>query len=227
MNVPHPIRVLIADDHKMIRIGVRDLLSAAADILLVGEAATAQETIDGTARWQPHVVLLDIRLPKQSGLEVCRVLKSKFPEVRVLLLTAFLDEQLVFQAIAAGADGYLLKHIEDADLAAAIRKVAAGEAVLDSQATRALLHNIQANATPLSRVTLQERRILALVAAGLTNKEIGLRINLAEKTVRNYLTVAMEKLGVKRRSEAAVLYAQNAGETMLLTAAASPSVMEP
>lgn len=208
----HPIRVLLVDDHRVVRIGLRTLLQDTPDIRVEGEAADGATALVEAARLKPHVVMLDIRLPDQDGFEVCRQLKDLDPGIRVLMLTSVADDHLILQAITAGADGYLLKSIEDVDVPEAIRTVASGGSMLDPMLTRRLMDELSKNGAKaddrLQCLSPQEHRVLELVALGKTNKEIALDLHLSDKTVRNYLSTVFEKLQVTRRSEAAALYVQ-------------------
>jgi two-component system response regulator DevR len=206
------IKVLIVDDHRVVRVGLKTVLSDSPRIRVVGEAASVKNGVSEALRLRPDVALLDIRLPDGTGFDASRKIKAAIPSVRVLMLTSYVDDKLVLEAIAAGADGYLLKQVEDQDIAAAIEKVAAGGAVLDPIATRHVVRSMQngqkgvCSTTPLEQLSLQERRILSLVSSGKTNKEIGIALRLGEKTVRNYLSTVFEKLQVTRRSEAAAWF---------------------
>jgi two-component system response regulator DevR len=205
------IRVLIVDDHKMVRMGLRELLAEAGDIDIVGEAGTAAEGTTETARLGPDVVLLDYKLPDGDGAEACARLKARRPALRVIMLTSFLDERVVTAAIASGVDGYVLKEIDGPDLAIAIRKVHGGGAFLDPRVTRQVIDRIKTRPDPLAILSSQERRILSLVAEGKTNKEIGVELGLSDKTVRNYFTGVLAKLGMARRSEAIAFFVRQAG----------------
>ena len=206
------IRVLLVDDHRVVRIGLRALLEDTHDIRVEGEAADGATALAEAVRLKPQVVILDIRLPDQDGFEVCRQLKDRDPAIRVLMLTSVADDRVILQAITAGADGYLLKAIEDADVPEAIRTVASGGSMLDPILTRKLMDQLSHTGVkvidPLQELSPQERRVLELVAVGKTNKEIASDLHLSEKTVRNYLSTVFGKLRVTRRSEAAVIYAQ-------------------
>lgn len=210
MNEP-VIRVLIVDDHKMVRMGLRELLAEAGDIDIVGEAGTVAEGAAETARLGPDVVLLDYKLPDGDGAEACARLKARRPAPRVIMLTSFLDERVVTTAIASGVDGYVLKEIDGPDLAIAIRKVHGGGAFLDPRVTRQVIDRIKTRPDPLTILSPQERRILSLVAEGKTNKEIGVELGLSDKTVRNYFTGVLGKLGFARRSEAIAYFVRQTG----------------
>jgi DNA-binding NarL/FixJ family response regulator len=209
-----PVRVLMIDDSSIIRLGLRAALEDRRDITIVGEAGTAAAGVAAAEALKPDVILLDLRLPDQTGLEACRAILRKRPDARVLFLTSSTDERNVHEAIAAGAKGYLLKESDSEALANAIVRVAAGNSVLDPTLTNHVLNLMknppsQRPAGKLALLSAQERRVLALLAEGLTNKEIGLRLTLTEKTVKNYLSTVFDKLGVTRRTQAAALYMQS------------------
>lgn len=206
-----PIRLLLVDDHEVVRLGLRTLFRHRGGVEVVGEAATAAEAVAEAARLSPDVVLLDVRLPDGSGVEACREIRAANPAVRVLFLTSYADQEAVLSTILAGADGYLLKNIESESLLQAIRKVAAGQSVLDPAVTQPVLARMQAAVQqpppePGEALSPQEARVLALVAEGRTNKEIAVALDLSEKTVKNYLHHVFQKLKVTRRSQAAALY---------------------
>lgn len=205
------IRVLLVDDHKMVRMGLRELLTEAGDIVIVGEAATAAEALLEAARLTPDLVLLDYRLPDGNGVDTCARLKARSPAPRVLMLTSSLEPNVISAAISSGVDGYVLKEIDGPDLAVAIRKIHAGGAFLDPHVARQVIEQIKLRPDPLTILSTQERRILALVAEGKTNKEIALELGLSDKTVRNYFTGVLGKLGVGRRSEAIALFVRQNG----------------
>jgi len=222
MNPPDPksIRLLIVDDHKVVRLGLHTLLSRHNGIEVVGEAGTSEAAVEQTARLGPDVVLMDVRLPDGNGFEACRQIRRAQPDTRVLFLTSFADEEIVLESIDAGGDGYLLKEIDEENLVQAIRNVAAGRSILDPAVTRRVLERVKNadthSGTPsmnrLGSLSPQERRVLALVAEGQTNKEIGLALGLSDKTVKNYLSNIMEKLQVTRRSQAAAYFVQHSGK---------------
>jgi len=219
MNQPESksMRLLIVDDHKVVRLGLHTLLSRHDGIEVVGEAGTSAAAVEQTARLKPDVVLMDVRLPDGNGFEACRQIRKVQPETRVLFLTSFADEEIVLQSIDAGGDGYLLKEIDEEYLVQAIRNVAAGRSILDPAITRRVLERVKNtdthSGTPstnkLGSLSPQERRVLALVAEGKTNKEIGQALGLSDKTVKNYLSNIMEKLQVTRRSQAAAYFVQH------------------
>jgi two-component system, NarL family, response regulator DevR len=205
------IRLLIVDDHLITRVGLRTLLQSCPQLEIVGEASSVVETLEAVDRLNPDVLLLDLRLAGGSGIEVCQRLQHRGLATRILVLTSYADDELIFDAIAAGADGYLLKEIDTEKLIQAIQDVAAGKSVLDPAVTRRVMNRAQHPASPaaqnkLDMLSAQERRVVALVAAGKTNREIGLEMGLSEKTVKNYLSNAMEKLNVARRSHAAAFF---------------------
>src|SRR5712671_3527285 len=180
---PEPIRLLVVDDHKVVRLGLHTLLNRHAGIEVVGEAGTVAVAVAETARLQPSVVLMDVRVPDGDGFEACRQIRKSHPEVRVLFLTSYADEEIVLKSIDAGADGYLLKEIDEDNLVRAIRNVAAGQSILDPAVTRQVLARVKNPDTAstkdeLESLSVQERRVLALVAEGKTNKEIGLALGL-------------------------------------------------
>jgi two-component system response regulator DevR len=206
-----PIRLLVVDDHQVTRLGLCTLLGACPRFEIVGEAGSVAETLDAVTRLKPDLILLDVRLPDGSGIEVCQRLQRMDLEVKVVVLTSFADDDLVFDAIAAGADGYLLKEIHGDNLIQAIQDVAAGKSILDPAVTRRVMSRVRNPASPtmqnkLDLLSAQERRVVALVAEGMTNKEIGTEMGLSDKTVKNYLSNAMEKLNLTRRSQAAALF---------------------
>ncbi len=207
------LRLVMVDDSEVVRMGLRSLLDAEASIEIVGEAGNVARAVEVCARTKPDVVLLDIRLPDGTGIEACRQILARAPELRVLILTSVVDDVLVGEAIRAGAQGYLLKEIDGQGLVRAIFDVAAGRSILDPAATAKVMQLVKSEASGGARDLLaglspQERRVLALVAQGCTNKEAGLALGLTEKTVKNYLGTVFEKLHVNRRSQAAALYAQ-------------------
>jgi two-component system, NarL family, response regulator DevR len=206
-----PIRVFLVDDHEMVRRGVRDLLEEEPDLVVVGDAATAAEAVTAITALVPDVALLDARLPDGHGVDVCRDVRSVHPEIACLMFTSYDDEDAIMAAIMAGAAGYLLKQIRGVDLVDAVRRVAAGQSLLDPAVTRTVLARLRAGdlrpPDPLGALSDQERRVLELISDGLTNREIGERLYLAEKTVKNYVSSLLAKLGLGRRGQAAALAA--------------------
>ena len=210
----NPVRVLIVDDHEVVRVGLRTLLSRVESIQVVGEAATASEGIEKTRSLTPNVVLLDVRLGESNGFDVCREVQKLEGDIRVLVLTSFADDNIVVEAISAGADGYLLKEVNRDGLVDAIVKVASGQSVLDPAVTGRVFGKVQSlMANPMSnKLTLlsaQERRVLALVAEGKTNKEIAAAMGLSDKTIKNYFSNILDKLQMTRRSQAAAYFVQH------------------
>lgn len=205
------IRVLIVDDHPVVRMGLRVITEVDPEIIVTGEAASAAEAILAVRQHRPDVVLLDVRLPDRSGLDVCREIKSQPSAPRVLFLTSFADNTLVLAAMQAGGDGYLLKDNEPRDIVAAIRTVLGGSRMFDPIVARAVDRELKSvlpkqPTDPLEELSEQERRVIAAVADGKTDKEIAAALGLQPKTVRNYLGRAFEKLGVNSRTQAAVLF---------------------
>ncbi|HKN37492.1 MAG TPA: response regulator transcription factor [Acidimicrobiia bacterium] len=211
------VRVLILDDHELVRIGLRRLIEEHDDLVLVGEASSAAEALGLLATVRADVAVLDVRLPDAGGVEVCREVRSRHPEVQCLMLTAAADESTLFGAIMAGAAGYVLKQSAGTTLIDAIRSVARGESQLDPSVTRPILDRLRSGSQDdelLHRLTPQERRILNMIAEGRTNREIAERMYLAEKTVKNYVSSMLTKLGMQRRSQAAA-YAARLGDRIL------------
>jgi two-component system response regulator DevR len=215
-----PISILIVDDSELVRTGLKTLLEAHAKtggalLRIVGEAFSVATAVAEAARLQPDVVLLDIRLPDGSGLEACRKILAHDPERKILILTSVIDDNLVYDAMSSGAHGYLLKEINAQGLCQAILDVAAGKFILDPTVTTRVLNMIRGGSNPpqeaskLAILSAQERRVLALVAEGKTNKEIAEQMELSDKTVKNYLSNIFEKLQISRRSQAAVLYSES------------------
>jgi two-component system response regulator DevR len=205
------VRVFLLDDHEVVRRGVRDLIESHDGFDVVGEAGTAKEALARIPPTAPDVAIIDMQLPDGNGVEVCREVRSANAGVQCLILTSFADDEALFDAIMAGAAGYLLKQIKGTDLVDAIRRVASGQSLLDPQLTARALHRLREGPEEderLARLTDQERRILDLIAEGLTNRQIAERIFLAEKTVKNYVSNMLGKLGMERRTEAAVFAAR-------------------
>jgi two-component system, NarL family, response regulator DevR len=202
-------RVFLLDDHEVVRRGLRDLLESEDDLEIVGEAGTAEEAYGRIPATSPNVAVLDVRLPDGDGIEVCREIRSKHPEIACIMLTSFPDDDAVYAAIMAGASGYVLKQVRGTDLIEGIRRVAAGDSLLDPAITTRVLERLRhKDDDELGSLTEQERNILELIAEGLTNREIGERMFLAEKTVKNYVSNMLSKLGMSRRTEAAAYAAR-------------------
>jgi DNA-binding NarL/FixJ family response regulator len=209
--MPEPIRVFLLDDHEVVRRGVASMLAIEDDIEVVGEAGTADHAIARIPAARPHVAVLDVRLPDGDGVTVCREIRSRMPEVACLMLTSFADEEALFDAVMAGASGYVLKEIHGSDLVGAIRTVASGQSLLDPRSTAQMLERLRRSVTrkdPLADLSDQERKILELIGDGLTNRQIGERMFIAEKTVKNYVSSLFGKLGMQRRTQAAALAAR-------------------
>lgn len=210
------VRVFLVDDHEIVRRGLADLISSEHDLEVVGEAALVAGTVDRIVDTNPDVVLLDWQLPDGTGVQICRELRDTHPNIACLMLTAFANDDALFSAIIAGARGYVLKQIRGNDLIDSIRRVAAGEQLLDSVLTARVLDRLRKPADtgfgPLAILSHQEQQILFLITEGLTNRQIGERLFLAEKTIKNYVTSILLKLGVKRRTEAAVFVARLANQ---------------
>ena len=205
------IGVFLLDDHEIVRRGVRELLEAEPDIKVVGEAGTAASALARIPALRPDVAVLDVRLPDGDGVSVCRDIRSSMPEVACLMLTSFGDDEALFDAIMAGAAGYVLKQIRGTDLVGAIRTVASGDSMLDPEAASRVMRRMRDQARRsdrLAELTPQERRMLELIGEGLTNRQIGERMYLAEKTVKNYVSALFAKLGMERRTQAAAYAAR-------------------
>ena len=203
-----PIRVFLLDDHEVVRRGLRDLLESEGDIEVVGESGSAVEAAARIPALRPDVAVLDGRLPDGSGIDVCRDVRSIDPAIKALILTSYDDDEALGAAILAGAAGYVLKQIAGTDLIDGVRRVAAGQSLLDPTLIARVLDRVRtgpADQPELTSLTQQERKILALIAEGLTNRQIGERMFLAEKTVKNYVSSILSKLGLERRTQAAVL----------------------
>ncbi|HLZ36299.1 MAG TPA: response regulator transcription factor [Mycobacteriales bacterium] len=208
------IRVFLLDDHEIVRRGLRDLLEVEPDIEVVGEGGSAAEALARIPAVRPDVAVLDVRLPDGNGVEVCREVRSRLPDVRCLMLTSFADDEALFDAIMAGASGYVLKQIRGNELVDAVRAVAAGKSLLDAGATARVLERLrhgEQRDERLAALTEQERRILELIGEGLTNRQIGQQLHLAEKTVKNYVSNLLAKLGMERRTQAAAYVARLQG----------------
>ncbi|WP_395696439.1 response regulator [Nocardioides sp.] len=203
-----PIRVYLLDDHEVVRQGLKALLEASGDIEVVGESGTATEAASRIPALRPDVAVLDARLPDGSGIEVCRTVRAVDPSIRGLILTSYDDDEALFAAIMAGASGYVLKEIKGSDLVSAVRQVAAGNSLIDPSLTAKVLERVRnppSTAPELADLTEQEMKLLGYIAEGLTNRQIGERMFLAEKTVKNYVSSILAKLGLERRTQAAVL----------------------
>ncbi|GMA23869.1 DNA-binding response regulator [Luteimicrobium album] len=206
-----PIRVFLLDDHEVVRRGVAALLEAEPDITVVGEAGTAASALARVPAVRPDVAVLDVRLPDGSGVEVCRELRSSRPDLACLMLTSFSDDEALLDAVLAGAAGYVLKQIHGSDLVGAVRTVAAGGSLLDAASTARVMQRLREASRrneeedPLRALTPHERQIVSLIGEGLTNREIGARLFLAEKTVKNHVSHVLAKLGLQRRTQVAVL----------------------
>lgn len=206
-----PIPVFLLDDHEVVRQGVRSLLESTGEVVVVGEAGLAAEALARIRAVRPRVAILDVRLPDGNGVEVCREVRNDLPDVHCLMLTSYSDDEALFEAIMAGASGYVLKQIRGNELIQAVRRVAKGESLLDPAVTGRVLRKLREPSVEderLARLSDQERRILDLIAEGCTNRQIGQRLHLAEKTVKNYVSNMLTKLGMERRTEAAVFAAR-------------------
>jgi two-component system response regulator DevR len=203
------VRIYLLDDHEIVRRGLRDLFDDEPDFEVVGESGSALEAQRRIPALRPDVAVLDARLPDGSGIDVCRTVRSVDPSIRALILTSYDDDEALFAAIMAGAAGYVLKQIGTNDLVDTVRRVAAGQSLLDPAVTQRVLERVRSGNAgqpeELERLTDQERKILELIAEGLTNRQIGERMFLAEKTVKNYVSSVLSKLGLERRTQAAVL----------------------
>jgi DNA-binding NarL/FixJ family response regulator len=205
------IRVFLLDDHEVVRVGVRELLESGGDIVVVGEASTAAEALARVPAVRPDVAVLDVRLPDGDGVTVCRELRSQLPDLACLMLTSFADDEALFDAVLAGAAGYVLKQVRGSDVLSAVRTVATGRSLLDPATTSRLLQRLQDGANrpdPLGELSEREREVLTLIGEGLTNRQIGERMYLAEKTVKNYVSNILTKLGMERRTQAAAFIAR-------------------
>ena len=209
-----PLRVMLVDDHEIVRDGIRAMLESQDDIVVTSEAGTVRDAIDEAARTRPDVIVMDVRLSDGSGIEATREIRAARPATKVLMLTSFADDEALFASIMAGASGYVLKQVKSGDLLHAIRAVGAGDSLLDPSMTTAVLDRLRKGKhlmtdEKLARLSPQEERILQQIADGKTNKEIGDDLNLAEKTVKNYVSSILSKLEVARRAEAAAYLARH------------------
>jgi two-component system, NarL family, response regulator DevR len=209
------VRIFLVDDHEVVRRGLTELFNAEDDLDVVGEAGTAEQALTRVASARPDVAVLDLRLPDGDGVTVCREIRSSHPEIQCVILTSYADDEAVFNAVMAGAAGYLLKDVRGAALVEDVRRVAAGQSLLDPLVTKRVLERLRKGPQEderLASLSEQERRILELIAEGLTNRQIGERMFLAEKTVKNYVSNVLMKLGMERRTQAAVYAARLAAE---------------
>lgn len=208
-------RVFLLDDHEIVRRGLADLLNLESDLEVVGEAGTKADALHRIPAARPHVAVLDVRLPDGNGVEVCREIRDTLPDVHCLMLTSYADDEALFDAIMAGASGYVLKDIRGNDLIDAIRQVAAGKSLLDPVATQRVLDRLrrgESHDERLDGLTDQETRILQLIGEGMTNRQIGEHMHLAEKTVKNYVSSLLAKMGMERRTQAAAFIARRDAE---------------
>lgn len=211
---PSPIRILLVDDSELVRRGIKTVLSVQTNpaMQVIGEAGNVAGAVAEALRLKPDVILLDIRLPDGSGFDACRQILQRLPETRILVLTSYSNDNFVYEAITSGAQGYLMKEIDPAGLVQALQDVAAGRSILDPDTTTRVLRLLRGGnsneGADLSILSTQERRVLALVAEGLTNKQVGEQLTLSENTVKNYLVNVFEKLQVKRRAQAAAIFVQ-------------------
>lgn len=209
MNAPSPIRLLLVDDHEVVRVGLKKVLAADPQMIVAGEAATASEAVARAQADRPDVVLMDIRLPDGDGIQACRDILATSPGTRVLFLTSFADDETVLAAVLAGAHGFCVKRMDVESLVQSIKRVAAGESVLDTVATQRMLDWVRGGGAPPAgqqSLSPQEQRIVALVAEGKTNKEIAQELQLSPNTVKNYLSNAFQKLQITRRAQAVALF---------------------
>jgi two-component system response regulator DevR len=206
-----PIRVFLVDDHEIVRRGLRDMLEASGEFVVVGEAGTYEQAVNRIEGLDAQVAVLDVRLPDGNGIEVCREIRSRHPEVRCLMLTSFADDEALVDAAMAGAQGYALKQIRGNDIITAIRTVASGRSMLDPATTKRALERLRKGSDDdrlLDQLTDQERRIFELIGEGMSNRQIAEKMYLAEKTVKNYVSNLLAKLGMSRRTEAAAMAAR-------------------
>jgi DNA-binding NarL/FixJ family response regulator len=207
------IRVFVVDDHEMIRRGLRELIAAEKDLEMAGEADRMQGALDLIRQSAPHIVVVDLKLPDGDGVELCREVRSELPDVRCLIFTSYVDEAAIFEAVMAGSSGFLLKSSSGQDLVGALHAAAAGHSLLDPALTQNLMQMMRRRSEEPGRgLTAQERRVLELVGQGLTNRQIAATLRLAEKTVRNYVTKLLGKLGLEHRAQAALYAARQREE---------------
>ncbi len=213
-TAPRPLRLLVVDDHEVVREGLVALLSRRDEFQVVAEAGTAAEALLAARRFEPDLVIMDVRLPDSSGIEACREIRAEFPKIWVVMLTSYPDEEAVLSAILAGASGYLLKQVRGRDLVSALEAVGRGDSLLDPAVTERVLERVRRVASgqehdELADLTAQERKILLLVAEGKTNKEIAAEVFLSDKTVKNYVSSILSKLSLQRRAQAAAFVAKH------------------
>ncbi len=211
MSDERGVRVFLVDDHEVVRQGVRSLIDASGDLLVVGEADSVETGLARVLAVQPDVAILDVRLPDGNGVELCREIRSRLPHVSCLMLTSYSDDEALFEAIIAGASGYVLKQVRGGELIDAIRRVSRGEHLLDPAVTGRVMKRLSSPSPDdarLASLTAREREVLDLIGQGLTNRQIGERMYLAEKTVKNYVSGLLAKMGMERRTEAAVFVAR-------------------
>jgi DNA-binding NarL/FixJ family response regulator len=211
---PRPLRLLVVDDHEVVRQGLVALIDRREKFQVVAEAGTVEEALDAARRFQPDLVIMDVRLPDGSGIEACREIRAELPNTRVVMLTSYPDEEAVLSAIIAGASGYLLKQVRARDLVSALEAVGRGESLLDPAVTEKVLERVRRIASgtytdELAQLTAQEQKILQLVAEGKTNKEIASEVFLSDKTVKNYVSSILSKLNLQRRAQAAAFVAKH------------------
>lgn len=211
MNDKSHIKLIVVDDHEVVRIGLRSVFRNHPAIQVIADTGSVKEAIQLIKEHSPDVVLADVQMPEGGGVEVCKTIKATQPSINVLMLTSYADDDTVFDAISAGADGFLLKDVSPQELTDAIKQVSEGQSILDPAVTKRVMGRLQSGApasvrAKMDSVSAQERRVMALVAEGKTNKEIALDLGLSDKTVKNYLANAMDKLQITRRSQAAVFY---------------------
>lgn len=217
-DATHPLRLLVVDDHEIVRQGLVALLERRPEFTVVAQAGTVAESLAAARKFQPDLVVMDVRLPDGSGIEACREIRAEMPQTRVVMLTSYPDEEAVLSAIIAGASGYLLKQVRGRDLVAALEAVGRGDSLLDPAVTERVLERVRRAASgdehdELAELTAQERKILLLVAEGKTNKEIAAEIFLSDKTVKNYVSSILAKLNLERRAQVAAFVAKHHIET--------------
>ncbi len=213
-SAANPLRILVVDDHEIVRQGLVSLLERREGFQVVAQAGTVAEATENARKYQPDLVIMDVRLPDGSGIEACREIRAEFPTTRIIILTSYPDEEAVFASIVAGASGYLLKQIRGRDLVAALESVGRGESLLDPAVTEKVLDRVRRIASgtytdELAQLTRQEQKILLLIAEGKTNKQIASEIFLSDKTVKNYVSSILAKLNLQRRSQAAAFVARH------------------